>query len=87
MRFTCVEINRYIDGSGKTVEHHCGSRHKTVEAAVHHSPRAHTAYLSSNQPYEQERLEVRDEAGQVHASFTKTTRIGCSSYGRWERNP
>lgn len=80
--YRCFEIEKEIGGEKLRVNH-CPSIHRSLAAAEKHAKAEFFPYLSSNQPYEQERLEIRDESGKVHASFLKATKLGRSSYARW----
>ena len=80
--YRCFEIEKEIGGAAQRTNH-CPSIHRSLAAAEKHAKAEFFPYLSSNQPYEQERLEIRDESGKVHASFVKLTTLGRSCYARW----
>lgn len=84
MAYYCVEICKHI-GHGTEKEDRCGSAHRTVKAALRHAPSAHGAYFSSNQPYDQDRIEVRDDLGEVHATLRHKICGRGGIYARWVR--
>ena len=80
--YRCFEIEKNLYSEERRTNR-CSSRHWSLAAAEKHAKSEFFPYLSSNQPYEQERLEIRDESGKVHVSFVKSTTLGRSYYARW----
>ena len=80
--YECFEICRH-ETSGEVRTRGCGRRHRVPQAAAKHGKSQFYPYLSSNQPFYQVALEVRDAEGRVALRFTRQCKWGKSSYARW----